>query len=98
MEDLASQLETRLVLREEGASPEDGEESKPEEEAAAIGAPSASGQTPETETTEEARPKYQNYSTYIYRVLQQVHPGHGISRKAMAIMNRSFGAPFSFPP
>ena len=30
---------------------------------------------------------YNSYSTFIYRVLKQVHPDTGISNKAMAIMN-----------
>lgn len=30
---------------------------------------------------------YSSYSTYIYRVLKQVHPNTGISNKAMAIVN-----------
>lgn len=29
----------------------------------------------------------QSYSTYIFKVLKQVHPETGISRKAMSIMN-----------
>lgn len=29
----------------------------------------------------------ETYSTYIYKVLKQVHPDTGISRKAMSIMN-----------
>jgi len=29
----------------------------------------------------------QSYSTYIYKVLKQVHPDSGISSKAMGIMN-----------
>ena len=29
----------------------------------------------------------QSYSTYIYKVLKQVHPDTGISSKAMSIMN-----------
>lgn len=29
----------------------------------------------------------ENYNTYIFKVLKQVHPGTGISRKAMLIMN-----------
>jgi histone H2B len=28
-----------------------------------------------------------NFSTFIYKVLKQVHPDKGISNKAMAIMN-----------
>jgi histone H2B len=30
---------------------------------------------------------YESFSTFIYRVLKQVHPETGISNKAMAIMN-----------
>jgi histone H2B len=29
----------------------------------------------------------ESYSTYIYKVLKQVHPDTGISKKAMSIMN-----------
>jgi len=31
--------------------------------------------------------KRETYSTYIYKVLKQVHPDTGISRRAMSIMN-----------
>ena len=31
----------------------------------------------------------ESYSTYIYRVLKQVHPDTGISKKGMSIMNSS---------
>jgi len=30
---------------------------------------------------------YSSYSTYIYKVLKQVHPDTGVSNKAMSIMN-----------
>lgn len=33
------------------------------------------------------KPNYNSYSAYIYRVLKQVHPQSGISKKAMAIMD-----------
>eukprot|EP01130_Rhizamoeba_saxonica_P008573 TRINITY_DN346_c0_g1_i1.p1 TRINITY_DN346_c0_g1~~TRINITY_DN346_c0_g1_i1.p1 ORF type:complete len:117 (-),score=26.62 TRINITY_DN346_c0_g1_i1:75-425(-) len=33
------------------------------------------------------RKNYNSYSTFIYKVLKQVHPDTGISKKAMAIMN-----------
>ena len=33
----------------------------------------------------------ESYSTYIYRVLKQVHPDTGISNKAMAILNSFVG-------
>jgi histone H2B len=32
------------------------------------------------------KPK-QSYSTYVYKVLKQVHPDTGMSKRAMAIMN-----------
>ncbi len=31
--------------------------------------------------------RHESYSSYIYKVLKQVHPDIGISNKAMAIMN-----------
>ncbi|KAH8045450.1 hypothetical protein JL722_14238 [Aureococcus anophagefferens] len=31
--------------------------------------------------------RVESYSTYIYRVLKQVHPDTGISKKGMSIMN-----------
>jgi len=31
--------------------------------------------------------RYESYSTFIYKVLKQVHPDTGISNKAMSIMN-----------
>jgi histone H2B len=34
-----------------------------------------------------AKRNYTSYSTYIYKVLKQVHPDVGISNKAMGIMN-----------
>ncbi|XP_076368676.1 histone H2B-like [Tachypleus tridentatus] len=33
------------------------------------------------------RKRKESYSTYIYKVLKQVHPDTGISSKAMSIMN-----------
>jgi histone H2B len=33
----------------------------------------------------------ESYSTYIYRVLKQVHPDTGISKKGMSIMNSFIG-------
>ena len=32
-------------------------------------------------------PRKQSYATYIFRVLKQVHPDTGISKKAMGVMN-----------
>ncbi len=34
-----------------------------------------------------AKSKYESYSVYIYRVLKQVHPEIGISKRSMSIMN-----------
>jgi len=34
-----------------------------------------------------AKKNYSSYSTFIYKVLKQVHPDTGISNKAMSIMN-----------
>lgn len=33
----------------------------------------------------------ESYATYLYRVLKQVHPDTGISKKGMAIMNSFIG-------
>merc|ERR1719213_1008909 len=33
------------------------------------------------------KPNLRNYATYIYRILKQVHPECGISKKGMLIMN-----------
>ena len=44
---------------------------------------------PKKATTGKKRSKkrVESYSTYIYRVLKQVHPDTGISKKGMSIMN-----------
>jgi len=41
-----------------------------------------------------SKTRKETYSSYIYKVLKQVHPDTGISNKAMSILN-SFG---TFPP
>jgi histone H2B len=57
--------------------------------------------TPVKEATKAKKPKaegaksgkgkrksnYSSYSTYIYKVLKQVHPDTGISKKAMVVMD-----------
>jgi len=35
----------------------------------------------------KAKKRTETYSTYIYRVLKQVHPETGISKRSMSIMN-----------
>ena len=37
--------------------------------------------------TKRKKKRVESYSTYIYKVLKQVHPDTGISSKAMSIMN-----------
>jgi histone H2B len=37
--------------------------------------------------TGRRKSRTETYSTYIYKVLKQVHPDTGISRRAMSIMN-----------
>ncbi|KAL3792357.1 hypothetical protein ACHAWO_000907 [Cyclotella atomus] len=51
--------------------------------------PSKQAQVPRRPPTAKKRSKkrVESYSTYIYKVLKQVHPGTGISKKGMSIMN-----------
>ena len=37
--------------------------------------------------TQRRKKRTETYSTYVYKVLKQVHPDTGISRRAMSIMN-----------
>ncbi len=47
-----------------------------------------SAKTPKkTEGKKKAKKRTESYSSYIYKVLKQVHPDTGISSKAMSIMN-----------
>lgn len=55
-------------------------------------APEAAKKTSKTaaktgEKKKRSKVRKETYSTYIYRVLKQVHPDTGISNKAMAILN-----------
>jgi len=45
------------------------------------------GEGAETKDKDAIKKSYNTYSTFIYKVLKQVHPDTGISNKAMAIMN-----------
>ena len=38
-------------------------------------------------TTKRSKKRTESYSIYIYKVLKQVHPDTGISKKGMSIMN-----------
>jgi hypothetical protein len=43
------------------------------------------------EGAKRKRKRTESYSIYIYKVLKQVHPDTGISKKAMSIMNSFVG-------
>jgi histone H2B len=45
------------------------------------------------EKKKRSKTRKETYSSYIYKVLKQVHPDTGISNKAMSILN-SFGMIF----
>lgn len=40
-----------------------------------------------SQSKRKARRRHESYSTYIYKVLKQVHPDTGISKNAMSIVN-----------
>merc|ERR1711939_346610 len=42
---------------------------------------------PKKTTEKKKKKRTESYSSYIYKVLKQVHPDTGISSKAMSIMN-----------
>ena len=42
---------------------------------------------PATKGTKKKKKRTESYSSYIYKVLKQVHPDTGVSSKAMSIMN-----------
>ena len=48
---------------------------------------SAKGTKSKGDFNHRKRRRLETYSSYIYRVLKQVHPDVGISKRAMAIMN-----------
>ena len=48
---------------------------------------SAKGTKAKGDFAHRKRRRLETYSSYIYRVLKQVHPDVGISKRAMAIMN-----------
>ncbi|PIL23109.1 hypothetical protein GSI_14418 [Ganoderma sinense ZZ0214-1] len=50
-------------------------------------AKAASGAAGEGEKKKRKKSRKETYSSYIYKVLKQVHPDTGISNKAMAILN-----------
>ena len=50
-------------------------------------APSKAAKKAATGDKKRKKKRVESYSTYIYKVLKQVHPDTGISNKAMSIMN-----------
>ena len=50
-------------------------------------APAKTADKKTKEVTKRKKTRKETYSTYIYKVLKQVHPDTGISNKAMSIMN-----------
>lgn len=51
----------------------------------------AAKKTAEAGGVKRRKVRKETYSTYVYKVLKQVHPDTGISNKAMAIMNSFVG-------
>jgi len=47
----------------------------------------APAKKPASGDKKRSKKRIESYSTYIYKVLKQVHPDTGISNKAMSIMN-----------
>ena len=50
-------------------------------------APSKAAKKASGDKKKRSKKRVESYSTYIYKVLKQVHPDTGISSKAMSIMN-----------
>ena len=48
---------------------------------------SAKKTSKKTASRSSRRKRVESYSSYIYKVLKQVHPDTGVSSKAMSIMN-----------
>ena len=47
----------------------------------------AAKKAPSGDKKKHTKKRVESYSTYIYKVLKQVHPDTGISKKGMSIMN-----------
>jgi histone H2B len=50
-------------------------------------APKAEGGVAKKKGGHRRKSNYSSYSTYIYKVLKQVHPDTGVSKKAMVVMD-----------
>eukprot|EP00567_Pseudictyota_dubia_P003309 CAMPEP_0197432208 /NCGR_PEP_ID=MMETSP1175-20131217/304_1 /TAXON_ID=1003142 /ORGANISM="Triceratium dubium, Strain CCMP147" /LENGTH=69 /DNA_ID=CAMNT_0042960221 /DNA_START=47 /DNA_END=253 /DNA_ORIENTATION=+ len=49
--------------------------------------PSKKAAAPKKAGGKKGKKRTESYSSYIYKVLKQVHPDTGISKKGMSIMN-----------
>lgn len=47
--------------------------------------------TPAGDKKKRRKKRHETYSTYVYKVLKQVHPDTGISRRAMSVINSFVG-------
>lgn len=52
-----------------------------------MGKSGKAAKAPRRKTSTRSRKRVESYATYIYRVLKQVHPDTGISKKGMSVMN-----------
>ena len=59
----------------------------PESSAKKTASKAAAGAAADGEKKKRKKSRKETYSSYIYKVLKQVHPDTGISNKAMAILN-----------
>ena len=50
-------------------------------------APSKAAKKAPADKKKRSKKRVESYSTYIYKVLKQVHPDTGISKRGMSIMN-----------
>ena len=69
--------------------PNPAAEKKPTSTGGKAPAKTSGGKAPKKTTSEHKRRtvRKETYSSYIYKVLKQVHPDTGISNKAMSILN-----------
>ena len=56
--------------------------------------PAKKGKSSKKTTSTRRKRRTESYSSYIYKVLKQVHPDTGISKRGMSIMNSFIGDVF----
>ena len=59
----------------------------PKESAKKPASKQPAGKKPKADPSKKKKTRKETYSSYIYKVLKQVHPDVGISNKAMSILN-----------